>query len=248
MRYQSILSDSLHSALIENGAEASLQIRHPTDAIDGGYGAEAGMALAWRLSREVFGVDTLARVEFAHQPFGPLAVYEKYFAAPVRFGQPHNATVFHAETLERPIPQPDPHLFQYIQAHLDLVRERLLASSGPSELTRIREAIAHNAERSEYGAEALARKLGMSLRALQRLARDHGTTVRELLDQARVANARQLLSDRKLSIDEVSFLLGYSEGRRFSPRLQAPGPARPPPSSGERQRWRDVKSHVRETG
>ena len=37
-----------------------------------------------------------------------------------------------------------------------------------------------------------------------------GLSVRALIDQTREANARALLGDRSLSLDDVAFLLGYS--------------------------------------
>ncbi|NEP11034.1 MAG: AraC family transcriptional regulator [Symploca sp. SIO2C1] len=216
IRYRSLMSDQLHMALVETPLEAALQMYHPMDAEDGGYAAEVGIALGARFGREFIGVeDALARVDFAHQPLGPIQVYEDFFGIPVKFQQPHNALVFHSEALEQPTQQCNTHLFRYIQGHLDLVRERLAVSSNAPELSRIREAIAYNAERSEYSAEALAQQMHMSLRALQRLTQEHHITVRQLLDEAREANARQFLSDPKLSIEAISFLLGYSEDRAF---------------------------------
>ena len=98
---------------------------------------------------------------------------------------------------------------------MNLARDRLVVPDDSPELSGVREAIAHNAERSEYGAQALARQLNMSLRALQRLTHEHGISVRQLLDDAREANARQFLSDPRLSVEAIAFLLGYSDDRAF---------------------------------
>ncbi|MEQ8273537.1 MAG: helix-turn-helix domain-containing protein [Deltaproteobacteria bacterium] len=67
----------------------------------------------------------------------------------------------------------------------------------------------------EYGAKALASRLRLSLRALQREVSRHGTTVRALLDEARCAQAKRLLQDRRLSVDEIAFVLSYSDERAF---------------------------------
>ncbi|NES24043.1 MAG: AraC family transcriptional regulator [Symploca sp. SIO3E6] len=216
IRYRSLMSDELHMALVETPPEAALQMYHPMDAEDGGYAAEVGMALGARFGKEFIEMENaLIRVDFSHQPFGSLQVYEDFFGTPVRFQQPYNALVFRSEALEQPTQQRDTHLFHYIQGHLDLVRERLAIPSDSPELAKVREAIAYNAERSEYSAEALAQQMHLSLRALQRLTQEHGITIRQLLDEAREANARQFLSDSRLSIEAVSFLLGYSEDRAF---------------------------------
>ncbi|MCB9751252.1 MAG: helix-turn-helix transcriptional regulator [Myxococcales bacterium] len=55
-----------------------------------------------------------------------------------------------------------------------------------------------------------------ALRSLQRRVHDEGTSLRALIDEARLAGARELLGDDRLSIDEVAFLLGYSELRSFT--------------------------------
>ena len=63
--------------------------------------------------------------------------------------------------------------------------------------------------------DALARTLGVSLRGLQRLASEHGASVRALIEAAREAAARQLLGDAKRSIDEVAEMVGYADRRAF---------------------------------
>ena len=216
IRYHSVLSDSLSAELLADGPETALRLSHPMDELDGGHAAEMGMGLAVRQLRELLGMDDgLLRIEFRHQPFGPLAEYERFFAVPVLFGKTHNAIWFDTGSLDKPAGEPDPQLYRFIETQLEAVRERLQAIEAPDELSAVRSAITSNAARSEFSAEALARRMGMSLRKLQRLTRAAGTTVRTLLEEAREAHARQLLSDSRLSIEEVAFLLGYSEDRAF---------------------------------
>lgn len=186
------------------------------DRLDGGAAAEMGMAVGLRAARDIIGIHHgPTRIEFSHKPFGPMREYEAFFHVPVRFEQPHNALVFRAGTLDERTSQSDPSLYRVIENHLRITRERLTLVEPGEDLARIWEAIAFNAERSEFSAEALAKRIGMSLRKLQRLVRAHDTTVRALLEASREAYARQLLSDPRLSLGEVSFLLGYSEDLAF---------------------------------
>ena len=186
------------------------------DAIDSGCAAETGLALGVRFVREVLQVeDAVIRIEFSHQPFGPIQVYEDFFGVPVHFQQASNAIVFRHSDLDKVPHQPDPELFRYIQEHLALAQQRLAKPTDSDELAQIRLAIAHNAEQSVYTAEALAQHLHMSLRALQRTAQKQGFTVRQLLDAAREANAKELLQDSRLSVEAIAFLLGYSDDRAF---------------------------------
>ncbi len=216
VRYASVLSSRLHTALLEGPQQARLEFVHALDDEDEGRASDLGVGLNARFLRELLGVDdVLLRVELAHRPFGPPRAYAEFFAVPVRFEAPRNALVVRAAALDRPLPERNPPMLRYIVDHLELVRERHLARRGDAELVQIREAIVRNAERGEYGVEALAERLCTSLRSLQRRVRALGTTLRALVDEVRETNARQFLSDPRLSIGEIAFLLGYSTESAF---------------------------------
>lgn len=72
-----------------------------------------------------------------------------------------------------------------------------------------------NGRRGEYGVEALARALGLSTRSLQRQVRGEGTTLRALVEEARLRHAQRLLADPALTVDEVAFMVGYSAESAF---------------------------------
>lgn len=212
-----LLSDGLDLALVENDDEAALRFAHVADALDRGYGAEAGLGVMWRLAARLLeGSGGIRRVEFTHQPNGPEAKYVDFFRAPVRFGRPTNALVFEAAALDRPFTAHDPTLFDYVRAHIEGMRAKLLALGPADGLAAVRRGIERIAERGDYSAESLARQMGMSLRSLQRHVGEHDTTVTDLLETARRASAEELLGDGRLSIDEVAEAVGYADRRAFS--------------------------------
>ncbi|MEM9489077.1 MAG: AraC family transcriptional regulator ligand-binding domain-containing protein [Myxococcota bacterium] len=217
VRYGAVLSENIEVSLIEGAEEAFLRIHHPLDHIDDGHAAEFGLGILLRTGQVMHSPeDACIRVEFCHAAHGPLDAYRDYFGVPCHFECPYNAMVYSSARLDERVQHAgDPQLVAYLQEHLDAVRDRLLAQGGSSEQARVRTAIVTNAERGEYGAEALAQRLGMSLRTLQRQLREQGTTVAALLEEVRQANARQLLSDPRLGVDEIAFLLGYSSARAF---------------------------------
>lgn len=219
-RYHYTLTDNLSIQVIEDGDEAQLRIHHPLHDAALGSPGEMAVAMGVRLRREMTGLrDGIIRVELRHGPIGSESRYREALAAPVHFHRPHNAVVVQRSSLDLPAAWSNPELFRFISASLEDAHQQLsggeVNGDADDELARIRTAVADNARRSEYGAEALARQVGMSLRKLQRVSRSHGTTVRALLEEARSANAQRLLGDQRLSIEEVSFLLGYSEDRAF---------------------------------
>ncbi|MEZ4382588.1 MAG: AraC family transcriptional regulator ligand-binding domain-containing protein [Nannocystaceae bacterium] len=216
VRNRNLLAERLHLALIDGAQEVVLEMSHPLDHSGPGPGPELAFGVGARFVREcVHPRCRPTRVEFSHPRRGPLATYREHFAAEVLFERPRNAMVFAADALALPVQGADPVLYRFIQGHLELARERLLQREPDPALTRVRAAISVNAERGEYGGEALAKRLGTSLRSLQRLVQGHGSSVRQLLDDAREADARALLGDPRLSVEEIAFLLGYSAESAF---------------------------------
>jgi AraC-like DNA-binding protein len=62
--------------------------------------------------------------------------------------------------------------------------------------------------------DVVAKRLGMTSRSLQRRLKDEGTSFQAVRDTTRQELARRYL-DAKLSIAEISFLLGFSEPSAF---------------------------------
>jgi len=220
IRYRVVLSSGLDVSLTEEPEGARLELYHPADLEDDGHASELGVAFAARLLRErLVGLDTakaLLAVEFAHAPLAPKQAYEDFFLAPVRFGARSNALVLRPSSLDTALVGSNAHMLRFVQAHLETTRERLSQRDDSPELTAIRGAVSRNAEGSVYSAKALAKRLGLSLRTLQRQARSLGISVQGLLDEAREANAREFLQDPRLSIAEIAFLLDYSTENTFA--------------------------------
>ncbi len=215
-RYDKVLSGGLNMSIIDSDGTTALVLDHRLDAVDGGHGAEAALALGTRIGRDLLGIhEDVLRIEFAHTPSAPTAAYEAWFGAPLRVDRGRNAVVFDTEALEKAPAQTNPQMYQFIEAHLALVEQRLLDRVRDEPLDQVRAHLAALAHRSDYSAESLARRMGMSVRTLQRFTAKHGTSLRSLIEEAREANARRLLSDARLSVDEVAFLLGYSDDRAF---------------------------------
>lgn len=216
VQYRTVLSDRLSIELFESGTEVALKESHPVDDMDGGYGAEAGLAILARLGEDcISGESPLVRVNFRHQPFGDRQIYRTFFGTPVYFQQPNNELVFKKESLSQLTRKGDIHLFRYIKGNLDFLQDHWRRYTSSPQISMLYDAIARNAEASEYSTEALAQQMNMSLRTLQRFAQTHNLTLRELLDNARQAKAKQLLKNPALQIEEISNRLGYSDERSF---------------------------------
>lgn len=215
-RFQKVFSSRLQLNFIEGPVEARMEYFHPLDAVDYGMASELAMGLAVRFTRDRIGrQDILARVEFAHPPLSPLEAYTDYFKVPVVFEAPTNAIVYRTDCLDLPMPRRNDLMLRVVERHLEVALAKVQANAQSPVLTPIVDAIAQNAEASEYRAEALAKRLGVSLRTLQRQVQAEGSSVRELIDQVREEQARQLLADDNLCIIDIAFLLDYSSESAF---------------------------------
>jgi AraC-like DNA-binding protein len=63
---------------------------------------------------------------------------------------------------------------------------------------------------------AVASKLALSARTLQRRLRDEGTTFQRVLDDTRGDLARHYLGQTAMASAEISFLLGYEDPNSFA--------------------------------
>ncbi len=217
VRYHKLVATDLEMGFEQGPAECLLWWRHPNDQrAPSPIPPEVVVGLATRFLREVLAIEgAVARVEFTHPPTAALAVYREFFEVPVRFEAPRNGIVIFSSALERRAGQADRRRYDYLVEHLSFLEEQLAEEREHAELRRIRAAVLSNARRGEYSAEALAKRLGMSLRSLQRVAKAHGRQLREILDEVREQHARRLLKDPRLSVEEIAFLLGYSAESAF---------------------------------
>lgn len=154
------------------------------------------------------------RVEL-RQPEPPATgPYADLFRAPVCFGAAADRLCFSGAEWVSTMDSPDPVLARLLEEHA-----RILAGRVPQATTgftaEVQRAIA-SALPEGGSAENVARAMRISVRTLQRKLVETGTTFREVADTVRGRLAEQYLSDRKVSIAEVAFLLGFSDQTSFN--------------------------------
>ena len=139
--------------------------------------------------------------------------YHELFSAPVRFDQRVNRIVFDRDTLEMSQPNADPRLCELIGNHAQRLIEELPPEKDLlDELARI---IRKDLAVRQADLNTSARKIGMSPRSLQRELRKRGLSHQKLLDQVRLEVASTLIQERDLRMEEIAFLVGYSEKSSF---------------------------------
>lgn len=140
--------------------------------------------------------------------------HEAAFGAPVYFGRPANALLFHEDVLSRPMPAVDMRLMGTMRACL----LQISSQSGPpaSILARVRNALRALLPEGCPTLEHVAGRLRLSHATLRRELGIEGVSYRDLVEETRRELAMVYLKQRQLPLSEIAFLLGYSELSAFS--------------------------------
>jgi len=116
--------------------------------------------------------------------------------------------------MDLPIVSGDSQLLRILTAHADdLLAERRSVTGLQS---MVANQLASLLPSGESRAAMVAQQLGMSSRSLTRHLADDGTTFGEILEQVRQRFAARYLADDRMSVQQIAWLLGYSEVAAFN--------------------------------
>lgn len=142
----------------------------------------------------------------------PLTPYEDFLGASIHRGPSHMVRFTRSDAI-RPFLTSNEPLWAAFEPDL---RQRLAdLDASASVATRVR-AVLHEAIPSGViTMDAVARKLALSKRTLQRRIETEGTSFQQILKETREALARHYLEKTSLPASEISFLLGFDEPNSF---------------------------------
>ncbi len=141
------------------------------------------------------------------------AEHRELLGCPVRFGMPTNAVVVDRALMARSTRAPDAALLPILERHAARILEERARATSLAE--QVRAAVAERLRDGVPSARDVARPLAMSEATLRRRLDEEGTTFRVELDAARRGLALRYVDDPALTISEVAFLCGYSDGTAF---------------------------------
>lgn len=152
-------------------------------------------------------------VQFPHAPLGPREDYARWLGVPTRFEAETAGVLLDDEGLAAPCRGHDPNLYRVVRAHADLLMEK--QPQDASVRAQVRRVVVNLVAQGEPEMAAVARTLATSDRSLQRRLQQEGTSFREVVDGARHELAVGYLNDRRMTVSEVAYLLGYAEASAF---------------------------------
>ncbi len=215
-RYNRLVHDVANFDLVPTGDAVRIEHRF----VGAGRGpcrqaAEFTLASLVVVASQISGETVQARsAEFAHPRHGDGEAYRAVFGVAPRFEAPVSCLVLPDNALDRPVPAADPALSRIITNHA----EQLLAAHAPAQegfAWRVRRQLAEAMANGPLTLRQIARRLHMSERSLQRRLDEEGTRFADLVDEVRRELALRYITDDRLALGEVAYLLGFAEPSPF---------------------------------
>lgn len=219
IRYTNLLTDGVSGKLVKKGLLAEIEIVILSDRQNylletPRQPLETSFSAIVTIMRILAGRPIPIReMQFSHpRPF-EIAEHKRIFAAPTLFSQSSNKMIFAAEALKYPILLANPDLLSTFEAQAEENLNQLNRQETRS--MQVQQKIIKRLTADLPNITEIARELGLSERSLQRELAAENTSFRELLDKTRCKLAIKHLQNEKVSVAEISFLLGFSEPSAF---------------------------------
>jgi AraC-like DNA-binding protein len=143
-----------------------------------------------------------------------LSAYRAIFPnAKLVFRAAFDGFVSDAWRLDTPLPTANPGLHDVLRSHAEQLLRKMAPGDGLVE--RVGADIIDHLRKGSITAARSAARLGMSRRTLTRRLAQHGTTYSELLKEARYRTAIHYLQNTRHTVEDIAFLLGFSECAPF---------------------------------
>ncbi|WP_299975509.1 AraC family transcriptional regulator ligand-binding domain-containing protein [uncultured Pseudoteredinibacter sp.] len=159
-------------------------------------------------------------LSFEHsQSKSDLQQYQTVFSCTPDFNAPHTALRLPKEAMDAPLPQANPALQDSLISHANQLLLKLAPKKENSELDEIRRHILVLLNQQDISKAALAKKMNISPRTLQRRLEENGSSYQEELSELRFGLAKTML---KQGVDNESICtqLGFAEPRSFFRRFK----------------------------
>ena len=161
---------------------------------------------------ETSGRFAAANISFQHTP-DDAAGFERILGCPVQSAASWNGVSVPLDAWQLPLRRGDSVLRHVLESQANEILARLPARTGLA--LEVQRALTARVSGGDTRIDALARQLAMSGRTLQRRLAAEGVSYQELLEDARKEAAGRYISESRLAIGEVAYLVGYSEPAPF---------------------------------
>ena len=176
---------------------------------------EFSMAVLLKTFRIIAGSDWKPReIQFAHKAPARISEHRRVFGNRILFGRATNALVVEHDFVGRLVPAADRRLYRILIDHTERMLDEM--SPGNDVIAVANRAITEAMHEGTPTLAEVAKKMSMSPRTLERRLKEHEVVFKKLLDDTRRRFALDYLRDRRHTLTEIAFLLGYSETSVFN--------------------------------
>ena len=139
-------------------------------------------------------------------------LYKTRFQSGIQFNSKGNRYLFSTDLVELPIVTSQPDIAEYCNKQCEHILSQMTGTD--RFVTQIRRLIFNSAERFP-GIDQIAARLQISPRTLHRRLKERDTNFQSILDEVREEIAKGYLTGTRLTIDQISDLMGFSETTSF---------------------------------
>ena len=215
-RYSATSNEALVAEISRRPDQVTLTIR-PVNEFDEAHGQFFELLALWflrTLHKETNRDFAPLRVTFTHLRNAGLREVHRFLRCPVDFAQTADSWILPQHVTELPLVSEDRQLLQILRAHADdLLAERHSATGLQS---MVANQLVTLLPKGEAQAAAVARWLNMSTRSFTRKLAEEGASFGEILKRVRQQLASRYLADDRMSVQQIAWLLGYSEPAAFT--------------------------------
>lgn len=215
-RYSRIITTAPHTLRLEEGTEPCwLHFDYAPQSLPAAaLSVDALFASVTMLARLVTRPGLrLAGVRLRRNDEGRARTYEEFFGCVVRFREPGDAMAFETADLDAPLVGRDSDLAEANEVAADKFLRTLDVRPVTGEVQRM---LVKLLPSGEAALEVLARRMNRGLSTLQRQLQEEGMSFRQILDETRCSIAEGYLDDHNLSLNEITYLLGFADQSSFS--------------------------------
>lgn len=213
-RYAKLISNSATVTISETPEQLSLSfnfdtggappIFHTIDTVVAGLACFA----SWIAGEQIIPVE----VHFRHQRPTDISEYSRLLRCPIYFEQDEDCIVFNHADIDRPVLSAD----EQLASLLDGIAITQMAQLSERFSKKVRDCLLKQFAEGEISRRGTAELMHMTERTLLRRLKDEGTTFQEVLDRLREELAYEYLKRSDITIQTVSFMLGFSDASTFS--------------------------------
>jgi AraC-like DNA-binding protein len=139
--------------------------------------------------------------------------FEHDLRCPILYDMPDNKILFDNADLLRRLASANTELQKINE---DLLLEKLHQLDRACMVTRVTLAISKKLPSGEVYEKDIAASLGVSLRTMQRQLAEQQWSFKQLLDEIRQQLAERYLANSELSLNEITYLLGFANQANFT--------------------------------